>query len=691
MSIRSDYFKYLTHLGKTVTVRELFENPYVPDMIALRHDVDYDLDLAIEMSYWERESGIRSTYFLLHSAPYWNDLRFIEKCLQIQDFGHEIGLHLNILAEWMRCKVDNLASYLERLLASLRKSGIRVTGVSAHGDRLCYERQFVNYWCFSELRPSDPVIAESGISAEGIPVKEENFQIRYPESHRITRGDDNVFDLWSISMKGLGFDYDATHVPYDSYYTDSGGRWHRSPDPGNHILTSGRHQILMHPIYWRGPQKIYFFLSAARSGSKWLANFLEQATPLRARHEFTLNHRFVEGKLVPEKHTSAGFNDLIVQKVTVRELMIEARTWIDEIPGDYAEANVYLERFLPLMEEVFPDAMLIHLYRDPKDVARSIVNRDWYDTPEDCRHPVMEVDGWGNLTQFEKACWYVRKTNETLLRSCQYRIAFEKMVSDFEYLTKQLKLLDIPVFPRLAREEFSKKINVNVNSEFPNYNEWPEEYKAIFHSICDPINKVLGYETLCTMLTVDRGSVQPDRGMHDAGVSKEKKLHEVVLEIDFRDSRYDRYSTKDCEVRSVDDGIEIIPEVGKHAHFLMGGGTWDYLKKGEGWEPEIGYYYQGVLELEFCQDVSVQLFCLMYDASGSLVVKRSLGIVRHDALPFKFSFKARSDARRFNIVVYVPKSDLPGRIKLRKACIEKVLLRNFPVKGNENLDRQLLV
>ena len=58
MSVRQDYFEYLAHFGHTVTVRELADAPGQPDMVALRHDVDHDLDVALEMAYWERWSGL---------------------------------------------------------------------------------------------------------------------------------------------------------------------------------------------------------------------------------------------------------------------------------------------------------------------------------------------------------------------------------------------------------------------------------------------------------------------------------------------------------------------------------------------------------------------------------------------------------------------------------------------------------
>ncbi len=675
MSINPVYFSYLNHFGKTVTVRELVDNPITPNMIALRHDVDHDLDLALEMSYWESQRGIRSTYYLLHSAGYWEDTHLVEKCLQFQDFGHEVGLHLNVLSEWINGRVDDLSLSLEELIYPMREAGVHLSGVSTHGDVLCYEKQFINYWCFSELRPSDPVTVESGLCAEGIPAKEEKSQICYPSSHKLIRKDKDIFELWSISMKKLGIVYDAIHVPYDFYYTDSRGGWYYSEDPMRHSLDSGRYQILMHPVHWRGPQKIYFFLSTARSGSKWLTNLLDKATPLRACHEFSLNHRFKDGELIEEKRTAEGFTELVRKKEEVKNLLIEARTWLEEFPEDYAEANVYLERFLSVMEEIFPDATLVHLHRDPKDVIHSIINRDWYDTPEDNRHPIMEVENWDNLGQFEKSCWYVRRTNELLISSCQHCLSFEKMVKDFNYLIEKLRSLGIPVFPRLAVREYDKMINANYNYEFPEYEKWSLELKTLYHSICDSINSALEYE-------FQHGMAHDYKTFKSVQLKRRDFLREnppkVISKIDFAGRKYNSYSSKGCRVKDIADGIEIFPKGGRTAHFLIGGGQWYKLPKKDkfGWEPKIAHYYRGVLDAEINVDDSAQLFCLMYDKNGKLFAKRSLGKIIQKAVPFRFSFKVKINATRFNIAIYMPLHNLPDKIKLNTFCLEMMPLQS---------------
>lgn len=61
----------------------------------LRHDIDADLEAAVEMAVTEARAGVSATYFLMLRSPVYNLLsrhnhRFVE---QLIDNGHTIGLH----------------------------------------------------------------------------------------------------------------------------------------------------------------------------------------------------------------------------------------------------------------------------------------------------------------------------------------------------------------------------------------------------------------------------------------------------------------------------------------------------------------------------------------------------------------------------------------------------------------------
>lgn len=667
MAIKQEYSEYLDHFGKTTTLLDMWSSPGDQDVVGLRHDIDYDLNLALEMAYWEKERGCRATYYVLHTAPYWKDSELIEKCLQIQDFGHEIGIHLNVLTEWAAGKANDIEAHLASIIEPFRDAGIKVGGVSPHGDTMCYEQQYINYWCFAELRPDDPIKTESGLSAEGIPVDDEKYQIKYPSAHTIKGSDGRVMDLWAVSMERLGLKYDAIHIPIDKYYTDSGGKWTRSADPMGEDMTKGRLQVLVHPVHWKGEQKLYFFLSTARSGSKWLASYLDGATSVNARHEFALNHKYEGDRLVEEKRTGKGFAELLKQQNEIEDLLRQLRVWVEQLGGDYAEANVYLAHIMPLVKKIFPDAVLVHLKRAPEDVIRSIINRDWYDTPEDNQHPEMPLESWSEMSQFEKACWYVKKTNEEIRRHTTDELAFENMVNDYEYMVSKMKAIGIATYPRFALSRHKEVINRNYNYEFPEYRKWPIRYKRMFHRIMGSFSVwrrlmhciVVPLSCLADLLALRRR-------MGD--------IPSFHCSQDFRDKHPEDSRASNCALEKTEDGWLVSPKQHSNAYVTLFGGKWNELPNGRGIDVQLGCYYHGSLSAEVGPGDGARLFVLFYGRDGDLKYKRSLGTLAPGDEELIYSFRPRPDIYRMDLALYISGSGRMSDIILQELKLESVKL-----------------
>ncbi len=676
MVLKSDYFKYLQHFRATVPVSTLDSDRATSNLIALRHDVDYDLDLALEMAWGEARLGFKATYFVLHTASYWKDRDFLDKCLQVQDFGHEIGLHVNILTEWMEGRISDLEGALEQILKPLKDVGVSVVGISSHGDKACYRGGFINYWCFKEFRPEDPHNTENGLSAEGIPGETDAFRIRYPQDEELIRFDKVRFPLWSVSSQRLGLRYNASQVPCDHYFTDSGGGWKRSADPLQLSLARGRHQVLMHPSYWRGPKRVFFFLSTARSGSKWLATLSDRATSATGRHEFSLNHFLDGAELAFQKRTGSNFRQLVEERGESVDLLADIREWLKGLTGDYVEANVYLEQFLPELRQLFPKATFIHLHRDPKAVVRSLVNRDWYDTPDDDRHPAVEVAGWDAMDQFHKICWYVRETNERLARNCSRHLRFEDMVSHGDSLRKLFDDLDLAYYPRLAKPILGTRINANERNEFPAYVNWNAPQKSVFQQICGPVRRQLLYldESSSLYRVYLRSTLLLNRLriLLQEAFTKGARSQDRIVESLVRSSH--RWQTSGCTLSLGNSGIEIQPEGGRHAYVLLGGGIWRELKPGQGWPVRRGHFCQIRLEIETARPDAVQLFCLSYDRAGKLDSKRSLGFVDGTGRIQRVSFRPRPRSERFDLSLHMARDSLPERCLVRRFELEAIPL-----------------
>lgn len=486
MAIKKEYQNYLSHFKKTVTANE-FAHSNSKNQICLRHDVDHDIDVALEMAFWEFQKGFRATYFVLPGTKYWTeDSRFLEKCLQIQDFGHEIGLHVNTIADWFLGHIDDPVAAINQDLKRLRSAGLNVTGVAAHGDKACYEADFINYWLFKELKSDDPNLSEQNLTAEGIPAQNKKRSISYNfENDKIIRSDGATLNLWSCSMADLGLLYHATHLNYGSYYTDSGGRWTVTTDPLEIQLSTGRHQINMHPIHWKDEKKVYFFLSTARSGSKWLASVCDAATSIETRHEHILNFKFKDGEYIEKHSTGLGYTELAADQNFINSSLKDARDWISQISkGDFGEINVYLERHIKPLKAMFPNATFIYLSRKPEDIITSIMNRNWFDTDSDTRHPPVEgIDNWEYLSPFERCCLYVKGVSSRLSSSCNIQLQHEKITNSPDELAKSLRAIDIAFYPRLADGLFESRINENKHNNYPAHKDWSEKDKSRFSLI----------------------------------------------------------------------------------------------------------------------------------------------------------------------------------------------------------------
>jgi hypothetical protein len=679
MSLSPRFERYLRHFGPTVPVLEFVQRPDTPNLVALRHDVDYDIDVALETAAWAHKLGSRGTFFILHTAAYWDDRRLVDKCLQIQDFGHEIGLHTNLLTQWYRGEIDNIGATLGKLLDKLRRAGIAVKGVAAHGDPLCYEVGFTNYWLFAELRPDDPRIHERDVTAEGIWVRNSQRNVSYPASgHRLTRPDGSVFNYWSLRLRDFGLTYESSRIACDRYFSDSGGAWKRSPDPLTADLSRGRSLVLMHPIYWRDRQRHYYFLSTARSGSTWLARCLDHATSVTARHEFTLNHRFKDGVLKPAKHTGAGFIDLLGNADELNRLIGEAREWSESLATDYAEANVYLERCVDSMPHD-EETIYVHLHRDPGDVVRSLLQRGWYQVPFDDRYPRIDIDGWDHMTQLEQICWYVRDTNRRLAELCTFSIAFEHMVEDPDYLAERLSELGIVVYPRFMREVFEDKLNATLAWDVPPQEVWSQADRHTFNSICGPVREALAYAD-------SHRADQPIMTGTLSNTARDRprgELPSVQMLSDLKAlSNLGGVSMRNCTLTR-DDGVPAVRFADHSGYLLLGGGFWhgrgevpSYLApagiEGGLSRPPLGGWWTSSeaihtvsLGVAFGEvQGTLRLLCLSYDEDFNLIAQRDVGRLAAGSTNLRRHFRTPRPARSFNLALYKAADEGPFSVQL---------------------------
>lgn len=677
MAIIDQYRRYLDHFGGTIPVRELHADSETTGLCALRHDVDYDLDVALEMAYWEHKAGARATYYLLPTAPYWADERLPDKCLQLQDYGHEVGLHVNALAQWAGGETDDPEHTLIEQLDVLRKSGISVTGIAAHGDGRCYEFGVSNYWCFRELKPNDPAQHEDGRTAEG-PYESapENRRLHYPTDHVAIRRDGSRYLLWSISMEKLRLNYHAWHTNFDRYFSDSGGAWNRTPNPIEYVKNSERWQVLIHPIYWRAKPKLYFFLSSARSGSRWLSDVLATATPFEARHEYILNQDFHRG--VTSAKATSQIVELEENRDEVERRLLEAWDELSENRSDYAEVNIYLEPFTDLLRKIFPEAVLIHLRRDESWVVRSLMDRNWYDTPEDPQHPRLH-DAPTDCTQFERVCHYVAQANRRIARVADYEIRLEDVTTDAVALERALGEIGVPFHSRLGSPCVERVMNATKNPGYPVPSDWTSQNTALLQDI------VTGGSGASVRHPPGSAVVMAVRKLARVLCTRYLTRKQLIASGPNPATHFYKRGIANCEVAFTRQPKMLRIHTygnGRHATLCLGGSNWYEACTGichlSGWKVDARCYFRGCIESDIPKGGKITLFGISYDTGGRAIHRRSLGILDHARKTITFACTARPNARLFDIALYMPADQGVKSLALTNWYIERI-----PVGGDQ--------
>lgn len=210
----------LARAAEVVAMEDIFDGDKRPDVIAVRHDCDNVIEPALSIAAWESDRGYRSTYYALHTAPYWQDKTLLRGSLeQIAVYGHEIGIHndaLTVAIETGRDPADVLFEATEEL----RSYGHEIRSTVAHGNFLCGVHNYVNDEMFTEcVRPD--------------------------------YGDISRLGFGSSSLAEFGLDFDANWLTRGDYLSDSGGRWSQ---PFQAVASAfparGQLHLLQHPDWW---------------------------------------------------------------------------------------------------------------------------------------------------------------------------------------------------------------------------------------------------------------------------------------------------------------------------------------------------------------------------------------------------------------------------------------------------------
>lgn len=248
--------------------------------------------------------------------------------------------------------------------------------------------------------------------------------------------------------------------------------------------------------------RVYFIVSTGRTGTKFLAEFLNKFEGIEARHEprphfLKLANEYAVGKIDFDT-TKKRIGRL--RKIILRELR--------KLNADvYVESNNRLFSLIPVLRAIFKDSKIIHIVRDGRDIVRSGMSRMWY-KPDDPFSRIKATDfpgdpyfeEWGNMSRFEKICWWWQKKDSFIYEAVKDRkdcitVRFEDIFDsdrDYSGMRTIMDFMNLNTNIELNANVMSK-VHSSHSYETPHWKNWEVHLRHKFMNIAGQHMKRYGY------------------------------------------------------------------------------------------------------------------------------------------------------------------------------------------------------
>lgn len=237
----------------------------------------------------------------------------------------------------------------------------------------------------------------------------------------------------------------------------------------------------------------FLISSTGRTGTKWLANLLNEVEQAFVVHEPVPQETFYHAQALTDPKLALPYmRDFRLREMAVRIL--------PERPMVYGEVNGALRRHIAALRQLVPEICVIHLVRDGRDVVASIMNRK-SGTSQDkiygsLKPPPEAIDRseWSAMDRFARVCWMWATENAYIREHAHHRAKFEEITVRYDQFKKQILLplaldLDKDVWASRAKNP----VNQTLATHFPKYEHWSDEQKDTFWRLCGAEMAFYGY------------------------------------------------------------------------------------------------------------------------------------------------------------------------------------------------------
>ena len=163
------------------------------NQIILRHDIDFDVGLALQVARIEGELGIKSTYFFLLRSDFYNPFAksVFDNINEIKKLGHQISIHFD-----PTLYSDFQAGFLDELYFFESTFKVKIEIISLHRPNLFFQK-------------------------------------------------------YNQKIGGVEHTYQDKYFKHIKYFSDSTGKWRfGNPIASEEFKNKNSIQLLIHPIWW---------------------------------------------------------------------------------------------------------------------------------------------------------------------------------------------------------------------------------------------------------------------------------------------------------------------------------------------------------------------------------------------------------------------------------------------------------
>lgn len=244
---------------------------------------------------------------------------------------------------------------------------------------------------------------------------------------------------------------------------------------------------------WYGRRSVFFVTGMGRSGTRLLAELLDEPGSTAVYHE-PVAEDF--DALARARHSRSAAREYVE---SFRKKRIYCRLKGRD-PATYGEVNSNLRYHLPVLAAAFPGCRLLHLVRDGRDVVRSLMARRHYTDEGEHYHRLEPPEDdpisarWPRLDRFEKICWLWADAVSFTEEHTPVRAKLERVVSDYGYFEDRVvRHLGVEIPRSTWKEAVDRPSNPTADHAIPHWRDWEPSRTERFETICGDAMRRLGY------------------------------------------------------------------------------------------------------------------------------------------------------------------------------------------------------